>query len=401
MTFGTELRRLLAERGMSQRELARRSHYNPGYINKLCNDRKPATPEVAARLEKILDAGDTLMQHVSRRAVLTGAAALASAPLLGALDAGEQDRLEWVRHHPRRIDQATVDALTSALAAQRHLEDSVGSAAMLPPVTAQLAVIEDLVTEARGQIRHALVDIAQEWCQFAAWLNISTRDFAASRALWRQTLELATEAGDATMIATVLRSRGYMAWLAGQPGPMIGLAEAVQRDSHAALSQRTLAVSLEARAHAMTGEARASERKLDEATTLAAQLADRPSEQRPWTYWCTPQWIEGTRGITLGYLAHIDRYRAQAIEALTAGYTGLSEDMRHSEWASDLVLHRAAVHVRGGDVAQACADAFLIVPVARKTDSANLRGMLGQLHAAMSARWPGDPRVAGLAEALR
>jgi transcriptional regulator with XRE-family HTH domain len=33
MTFGDELGRLLAERGMSQRELARRSHYDSGYIN--------------------------------------------------------------------------------------------------------------------------------------------------------------------------------------------------------------------------------------------------------------------------------------------------------------------------------------------------------------------------------
>jgi hypothetical protein len=75
--------------------------------------------------------------------------------------------------------------------------------------------------------------------------------------------------------------------------------------------------------------------------------------------------------------------------------------MRRSEWASDLVLHRAAVHVRGGDVEQACADAMEAVPVARQTDSASLRGMLTQLHAGMAARWPDDARVAELAEALR
>jgi hypothetical protein len=396
--FGEELTRRMQARETGVRELARRTGYSHGHICDLRSGRKHPSPEAAQDLDDALDAGGALMALVSRRQVLAGAAAIAGAPLLGTLDA---ERLAWAQAHPRRIDQAAVEALTSILAAQRHLEDSVGSVAMLGPVTAQIAAIEDLVTEARGPVRHAVVAIAQEWCQFGAWLNISVRDFPASRTLWRQTLELAVEADDATMIATVLRSRGYMAWLAGQPGPMIGLAQAVQRDPRAALSQRTLAVALEARGYAMTADAPAAERKLDEATDLAAQLDGRPSEQRPWTYWCTPQWIEGTRGITLGYLAHIDRYRAQAVEALTAGYTGLSEDMRRSEWASDLVLHRAAVHVRGGDVEQACADALQVVPVARQTDSASLHGMLTQLHAGMAARWPDDQRVTELAEALR
>src|ERR1035437_3381182 len=54
MTFGDELGRLLAERGMSQRELARRSHYDSGYINKLVRGVKQATPEVAERLDEVL-----------------------------------------------------------------------------------------------------------------------------------------------------------------------------------------------------------------------------------------------------------------------------------------------------------------------------------------------------------
>ena len=125
-----------------------------------------------------------------------------------------------------------------------------------------------------------------------------------------------------------------------------------------------------------------------------------PAEQRPWSYWYRPQWFQCERGVTLGYLAHVDRYRVQALDALTAGYAGLG-DAASSEWAVDYVVRRAAVHVRGGDVEQACADAMEAAPVARQTDSASLRGMLVQLHAGMAARWPDDQRVAELAEALR
>jgi hypothetical protein len=118
-------------------------------------------------------------------------------------------------------------------------------------------------------------------------------------------------------------------------------------------------------------------------------------------YWCTPQYFECRRGVALGYLARIDHYRVRAIEALTAGYASLGADVRSSEWAADTVVHRAAAHVRGGDVEAACADALQVVPVARQTDSASLRGMLAQLHTGMAARWPDDPRVADLADALR
>jgi plasmid maintenance system antidote protein VapI len=118
MTFGDELGRLLDERGMSQRELARRSHYDSGYVNKLVRGVKQATPEVAGRLDEVLDAGGTLMALVNRRKVLAGAAAIAGAPLLAALDT---ERLAWTQRHPRRIDQAAVDSLTSLLTAQRRL----------------------------------------------------------------------------------------------------------------------------------------------------------------------------------------------------------------------------------------------------------------------------------------
>jgi plasmid maintenance system antidote protein VapI len=402
MTFGEELRRLLDERHMTQRELARLSHYDSGFINKLCRDKRPLTAEVAAVLEAVLDSGGALMALVNRRQVLAGAAAIAGAPLLGALNADERERLAWAQHHPRRIDQVAVESLTAVLAAQRRTEDSLGSAAVLGPITSQLAAVEDLVTEARGPIRHAVVDVAMQWTQFAARLNIRGGDFPAGRALLRQTLELATEVDDPTMITTVLRLRSYMASLAGEPGPTIGLAEASQRDSRAAVSERAYGASLEASGHAVVGDTAAAERKLDEVRRLAGQLGDRPEQERPWSYWYTAQWFECQRGKVLADLAaHADRYRIPAVEALTAGYQGLGADAAVSEWGTDYIVHRAAVHVHGGDLTQAVADALEAVPVAQITGSLRLRGMLTQLHAAMAARWPDDSRVAELADAIR
>jgi hypothetical protein len=147
-----------------------------------------------------------------------------------------------------------------------------------------------------------------------------------------------------------------------------------------------------------TGDAAATERKLGEAADLVGQLAARPDQRR--TYRLTPQLLECERGVALGYFAHDGRYRTQALAALTAGYAGLGADLARSEWTIDYLVHRAAVHMRGGDIDAACADAMRVVPVARRTGSASLTGMLAQLHAGLSVRYPDDPRVAELADAL-
>jgi hypothetical protein len=390
--FGEELTRRMQAREVGVRELARCSGYSHGHISDLRSGRKLPSPEAAQDLDDALDAGGALMALVSRRQVLAGAAAIGGAPLLGTLDT---ERLAWAQAHPRRIDQAAVDSLAGVLAAQRRAEDALGSAAMVKPVMAQLTAIEDLAAEARGPVRHAVVDAATQWSQFAAWLHTSVRDFSAARALWRGTLELAVEVDDATMIATVLRFRAYMAWLAGEPGPVIGLAQAAQRDPRAAVSQRAFSASLEARGHAMTGDEQATERKLGEAAELGTQLGTRLAE--PWSYWYSPGWLECQRGIALGYLAHIERYRIQAIDALAS--PGAVDSA--TELTAGYLVHRAAVHARGGDVGEACADALQAIPVAQQTSSVSLYTMLTGLHAQMAARWPDDARVAELAEALR
>jgi hypothetical protein len=290
-----------------------------------------------------------------------------------------------------------VQSLADVLSAQRHAEDTLGSSALLIPVTAQLISVMELAAEARGPVRSATIDLAQQWSQFAAWLHMSVRDFPAARALWRQTLELAGEVGDSTMTATALMYRAEMAWLSGQPGSTIGLAQAAQQVPRAAAGLRAHSALHEARGHAMIGETSAAERSLAE----AADLANQPATQRPWLYWCTPQLFECRRGVALGYLAHIDRYRDQAIEALTVGYASLGSDVRDSEWTADVLVHRAAVHARGGDVGAACADAMKAAPIARQTDSVSLRTLLTELHTGLAARWPDDTRVTELAGALR
>src|ERR1022692_3494667 len=61
--FGDELRRLLEERRLSLREAARRAGCSAGYLSNAAHGRKPLTPSVAARLDRVLGTGDTFAAH--------------------------------------------------------------------------------------------------------------------------------------------------------------------------------------------------------------------------------------------------------------------------------------------------------------------------------------------------
>lgn len=397
--FAAEMARLMAERGISGRQLARRVPVDGALICRLRSGKQRPSARVAARIDAELDAGGRLAAMIlpprSRRSVIAAGGGL----LAGALLFGPEVAERIAR--PAVVDARAVDALRGVLAGQRRADDRAGSAAVIGAVTAQLAVVEDLTAGARGPGRLAVVDLAAEWSQFSAWLHISVRDFPAALALCRQALELAVEADDATMITTILRHRAYMAWLGGEPGAAAGLAAAAQRDTRAAASERGNAAMLQAASHAVTGDAAAAERSLGAAMDLAGEMTSRPERERSWSYWYSEPWFGCQRGLVLGYLADSERRRADAIDALAAGFAGLGPDAAGSEWGSDYLVHRAGVHARGGDVGQAVADAMPAVAVARRMRSASLRGFLVQLHAGLAARWPDDPRVVELGDAMR
>jgi transcriptional regulator with XRE-family HTH domain len=58
--FAAEVRRLMAERGMSLRGLAKAASYDPSYLSKVLSGHKPSSPYLAARLDDALDAGGTI-----------------------------------------------------------------------------------------------------------------------------------------------------------------------------------------------------------------------------------------------------------------------------------------------------------------------------------------------------
>jgi transcriptional regulator with XRE-family HTH domain len=390
MTFGEKMLALMRERGIGLRALARAIPINPGYLSKISRDLCPLSEEMAARIDKALDAG--------------GALAALRPPtvrerLNGHFTPDDEERIAYVMRRPSRIDSQAVDSLTTILAEQRRLEDSIGSDPVLRAVKAQLRTIDHLVAEAHGPVRGKLVDVAAQWAQFAGWLNIAVDDARGARASLDRAAEYADEVGDVDMIGTVLSWKGYLAELRGEVGSMVGLSAAAQRGRRG--PGRVYDVFQEARGHALAGDASRASRLLDEAQQGAAD-ADA-ADAREWEYYyLSPGFFDLVVGLTRVYLGRNDPgENARAVEALAAGLSALPTEMRRSEWAGEFIGHQATAHMQQGEAEAACSAIAEAADIARATSSKALLRKLRSIHGGMRARWPDDSGVAELRDALR
>lgn len=384
--FGERARRHMAAAGVSLRELARRTHYDAGHLSKVLAGRKPAAPDLAARLDDALAAGGELAGLAVRGRAFA--------------EVGE-GRLAYVARHPRRVDKGAVDVLAGTLAQHRRLEDSIGSAPLLEPTVGQLRLIEDLVTEARGPVRPLLVDVAAQWAQFAGWLHIATEQPKGARGWLDRAAEYAVEADNSTLFANALSFKGHLAWLKGQPGPALGLSQAAQRDASVHVCQLAYDAYQEARGHTMTGDIGPADRKLARARERAERAA-AADDTPPWSYYYTPSLYAMEHGLVCRLLGRVDgRRNADAAAWLGAGLDGLDEAERGSEWAAEFMYHLALVHAQAGEPERSCAVVTEAAGIALATRSARASAQVRSVYDRLARHWPDLPEVAELGERLR
>lgn len=395
-TFGKRARALMRERGISLRRLAQQINYDPGYLSKVLNGRKRATPHLAERVDAALGANGELAALVppgGRWRVPDDASD-------GGLTPDDEERLMLAVRRPSRLDGAVVDALAKILAAQRRAEDAIGSGPLLAPVAAQLGTIEGLVVDARGPVRLPLVDVASQWAEFLGWLHTSTGDAEQARRWFDRAAEWAAESGNPTMAATVLSFKGHLAFLLGRMGPAAGLSRAARRSPAVWIGQRAYDAHQEARALAVIGDPMA-ERLLAEAAELAAAVEDHRDDTPPWIYYYSAPFYLLERGWVYRLLGRDDeRLNAEAIRHLSAGLAGLG-DARESAWAAEYLYHLAFALFQAGEAGQACETAGQAAAIAHRTGSHRLLARLGGLHLRMLRRWPKRPEVIELGERLR
>jgi len=313
--LGYELRRLRKARGYSLARVAGIVYVSSDLIQKIETAERRPGRDLAERLDEALRADGALLglweewrrSEESDRMTTAKSEHYASQPSAGlvAKCAFTLDDEERIINAARRLavaDASIVDPLARMLAAQRETEDFIGSAPFVKPVIAQLAVIESLVTNARGAARPKIVDVAAQWAEFAGWLHTSTGRLGEARAWFDRTSELAIEAGNVTLVAKSLSWKGHLAFLLGEIGPMLGLAQAARRDSSVWVGQRAYDAYQEARGLALIGDSEEAIRKVDEGTELAL-IADERSDAKPaFSYYYSLPFFAVERGLVYRYL---------------------------------------------------------------------------------------------------
>ncbi len=359
--FASTLREIHTQRGLSLRSLEKFAYLSKSVLGDLETGKRKPTAAEARRLDDVLQADDQLAQLVTE---------------VGSQI--DEERLLYAARNPRRVDVGTVIDLATLLAAQRHLDDTMGSAAVLAPAQAQLDIVTTLVGESVDAMRPMILDIGAQWAQFVGWLNAATGDVQQSAHAFSLALDWATERGDIDMIATALSFKGYLAEGIGHIGSMIGLSAAAQRDQNVYAAQRAYSAGQEARGRAITGDEQGAITKISEAAEIGA-LQD-PQSMPPWSYYYTPDFMQIQRGLIYYLLGEMSEHRnAEAIDLLRAGLDGLSPDARRAEWAGVYLCQLAEVHARAAELPEATTLVQEALIVAGQARSSKVRRRAMQL----------------------
>lgn len=310
--FVSRARYALAAEGISMRKAARLLSYDPGYLCRVLNGKQRPSIPVAKALDELVGADGALSS------------------LAEFLHEDDRTRVGRSMASPSRVDAGTVRVLGVALAAQRRLDDALGSATVLPTAVAQLATVTSLAKDARGPHRAALVDVAAQWAVFTGWLHVATGKQRIATDRFAQAADYAAESGNGTLLSNILAFKAYAAGKRGEAATKEGLTAAARRITGIHPAQQVYNAFQHARACAQMGEAEEGARLLEEAASLI-DSAKAAGEPPPWAYWYTAPFFRLQIGITHARLGRNDI----AADMITAGLAGLPESQRAAEWVEE------------------------------------------------------------------
>jgi transcriptional regulator with XRE-family HTH domain len=245
--FGAELRRLMAERGLSQNETARRVPCDPGYLSKVAAGAKRPSPGTAARLDDILGAGGKLRdmlppvqrrEAVQLRPVRSGAVEALQVTMSGDPDGsgiGGDGLAELVQHYAHAVAVAPSTAVYGELLSARSFAGTLLGRSALH--------------------RRAELTVTAGW--LSSLLAISSADLGdhAAAIVWcADTERRGRDAGYLELLGWAALTRALIAWYQGDPLRSAAAAERGQADGHPGSVAYAKLAAHEMRCRAMLGD---------------------------------------------------------------------------------------------------------------------------------------------------
>lgn len=327
-----------------------------------------------------LERGEHRWPSEARRAALR--------QVLGALTDADLDL-----YSPRRSDRAYVgetaepkpgsaDETVHLLREQWHLlvqnDKEFGPEYALMGVTRQLAAIEDLLHEVPQAPRPAVVRLAAQYAESAAWLNQSLNDHPESHRWTQQALSWAGQIADPTMTAWATYRSSQQRLTTGHPAQAVEQAEAALLYDQKLPGPMRAALRVQyAHSLAATGEHHTAMRLLDDAHRWAADRHPGKPEGEHGSY-CTSGYIEVHRGACL----RLAKRPQEAIGVLDEALPTIPR--RHRQDFASALLNKAIAHAAASQPDQAAATAHHALPIARRAGSRRILHQLAQLGTAVS-----------------
>lgn len=352
-TFGEELRRLMAERGVSLRGLARLVHYDPGHLSRVVNGRTPPSVGLARAVDAALDAGGTLVR-------LVPTPARPSPGMEVLLEGAERGRPLDAEH------VATIRATAGHLVA---LDGLHGGRDLWPlAVRAFRAAYARLGSCAPGVARDAHAAVA-ELAELAGWLLFDAEQHADARSMNHEALALARAAGDRSMELLITQNMSMHAAYLGRDRESLLLARSVLESGTLTSRVRALFKVREARALAQSGDRAGAFDALAEARSL--YLDGVGPADPPWTWWVDDRELAIHQGVVHAQFAeweqaaeHFHQAVARAPDSYPwaryiAGGRLLEALVRLRAWA-DAEPVAVDVLALAGEVSSARADRLLL-----------------------------------------
>ncbi len=269
--FGGELRRLMAERGISLRETARQVPCDSGYLSKVASGRKRPSADLAARLDDVLDAGGELAA-APRSPVITGRPAAAVDDEIAAIELGRAAGLS-------DAGEGTVWQLEQAVDDMAVAYPRTPPAELLGRARAHLGYVTGLLGGRTTLGEHRRLLVTMGWLSLlSATCLIDLRRFPAASAHLRTAAQLARETGHAEIAAWCLETRAWQLITDGDYRRAADLSQAAQLAAPRDGSAFIQATGQEARAWARLGAGRECRAALARTEELVAPL---PMPEQP------------------------------------------------------------------------------------------------------------------------
>jgi tetratricopeptide (TPR) repeat protein len=274
--FGSRVRALLAERGMSMRATARALSYDPSYLSRVINGRQQPSEALAAALDGLLEADGALLSLRAPEVRPPGPGAERTPGVDGDI-AHMRASVAHLLAHDNRYGGGTVApaAVQVWRAEQRKLDRG--------------AVPE----RARAGYLSAVAELAE----IAGWLLFDGGRWDASRTAFLESHLLARQAGDRTMEWFALDMLAMHDVQTGRPGEALRIADELLTRLRIPPRIALLARVRRGRALAQVGDHR---RALDELDGARAGLEDSIGPRDPaWAWWVNDSEITGHEGEAL------------------------------------------------------------------------------------------------------